>query len=131
MAATTSRSWPGTTPRPRSSGIGGDIGWIAKGQLDDQLTNAIFATPIGKTSEIVTVAGDGTYLFKVSAEETRTPGGSAARGTDLDRLLAVVRREEVGGHDHARRNHHGRSDQLTGGAGARRARRRGAAPLGS
>jgi parvulin-like peptidyl-prolyl isomerase len=58
-----------------SSGLGGDLGWIAKGQLDDQLTNAIFATPIGKTSEIVTVAGDGTYLFKVLAEEARTPAG--------------------------------------------------------
>ncbi len=58
-----------------SSGIGGDLGWIAKGQLDDKLTAAIFATPIGKSSDIVTVAGDGTYLFKVLAEETRTPEG--------------------------------------------------------
>ena len=58
-----------------SSGIGGDLGWIAKGQLADQLTAAIFATPIGKTSDVVTVPGDGTYLFKVTAEETRTPEG--------------------------------------------------------
>jgi hypothetical protein len=63
-----------------SAGAGGDLGWIAKGQLDDRLTAAIFATPIGKTSEIVTIAEDdatkdGVYLFKVAAEETRMPEG--------------------------------------------------------
>jgi parvulin-like peptidyl-prolyl isomerase len=58
-----------------TAGTGGDLGWIAKGQLADDLTNAIFATPIGKTSEVVTMAGDGVYLFKVTAEETRTPEG--------------------------------------------------------
>jgi parvulin-like peptidyl-prolyl isomerase len=58
-----------------SAGIGGDLGWIAKGQLDDRLIAAIFATPIGKVSDLVTIAGDGTYLFKVVAEETRTPEG--------------------------------------------------------
>ena len=35
-----------------SAGLGGDLGWVAKGQLVDQLTNAIFATPIGKTSDV-------------------------------------------------------------------------------
>ncbi len=58
-----------------TSGTGGDIGWIAKGQLDDKLTAAIFAAPIGKTSDVVSVDGDGVYLFKVAAEETRTPAG--------------------------------------------------------
>ncbi|MEO8438554.1 MAG: peptidylprolyl isomerase [Chloroflexota bacterium] len=58
-----------------SAGTGGDLGWIAKGQLDDKLTAAIFATPIGKTSDVVTVDSDGVYLFKVFAEETRTPEG--------------------------------------------------------
>jgi len=58
-----------------SAGAGGDLGWIAKGQLDDRLTAAIFAAPIGKTSDVVAVASDGTYLFKVLAEETRTPVG--------------------------------------------------------
>jgi parvulin-like peptidyl-prolyl isomerase len=54
---------------------GGDLGWIAKGQLADQLTAAIFATPIGRTSDTVVIPGDGVYLFKVFAEETRTPEG--------------------------------------------------------
>jgi len=58
-----------------TAGTGGDLGWIAKGQLNDELTTAIFAAPIGKTSEVVTLAGDGVYLFKVAAEETRTPEG--------------------------------------------------------
>jgi parvulin-like peptidyl-prolyl isomerase len=68
-----------------SAGTGGDIGWIAKGQLDDKLTAAIFAAPIGKTSEIVAIAGDGTYLFKVVAEETRTPAGR-----QLDELTSTA-----------------------------------------
>jgi hypothetical protein len=48
---------------------------VAKGQLTAKLIDAIFATAIGKTSEVVTIAGDGTYLFKVLAEEQRTPAG--------------------------------------------------------
>jgi parvulin-like peptidyl-prolyl isomerase len=58
-----------------TAGTGGDLGWIVKGQLDDRLTSAIFAAPIGKTSDIVTIEGGGKYLFKVFAEETRTPEG--------------------------------------------------------
>ena len=68
-----------------TAGTGGDIGWVAKGQLADPLTDAIFATPIGKTSEVVAVAGDGTYLFKVLAEETRTP-----EGQQLDNLTQTA-----------------------------------------
>jgi parvulin-like peptidyl-prolyl isomerase len=52
---------------------GGDIGWIAKGQLTDALDSAIFSTAIQAESEVVTVAGDGDYLFWVIAEETREP----------------------------------------------------------
>ena len=68
-----------------TSGTGGDIGWIAKGQLDDKLTAAIFAAPIGKTSDVVSVDGDGVYLFKVAAEETRTP-----EGRQLDALKSTA-----------------------------------------
>jgi parvulin-like peptidyl-prolyl isomerase len=50
---------------------GGDIGWIAKGQLSADLEKAIFDATIGKTSEVVDVASDGDYLFKILAEETR------------------------------------------------------------
>lgn len=58
-----------------NSGAGGDLGWVTRGQLDDQLTEAIFAAPIDGTSDVVTVANDGTYLFKVMDEEVRTPAG--------------------------------------------------------
>jgi parvulin-like peptidyl-prolyl isomerase len=68
-----------------SSGSGGDLGWVTKGQLDDALTTAIYATPIGKTSDVVTVDKDGLYLFKVIAEETRTP-----EGRQLDDLTATA-----------------------------------------
>ncbi len=63
-----------------TAGRGGDLGWLAKGQIDDRLSAAIFATPVGKTSDVVTLdigdtSTDGVYLFKVLAEETRTPVG--------------------------------------------------------
>jgi parvulin-like peptidyl-prolyl isomerase len=58
-----------------TAGVGGDLGWVVKGQLDDKLTAAIYATPIGKTSEVVKIDNDGLYLFKVFAEEVRTPEG--------------------------------------------------------
>lgn len=58
-----------------SAGAGGDLGWIARGQLDTSLIDAIFATEIGKTSEVSGVVGAGLYLFKVLGEEVRTPEG--------------------------------------------------------
>ncbi len=54
---------------------GGDLGWIAKGQLDAVLSDAIFATEIGKTSAVVSIPDTGEYLFTVTAEEERTPEG--------------------------------------------------------
>ena len=55
--------------------LGGELGWIAQGQLEEAKSTAIFATPIGKTSDIVTIADDGQYLFHVAGEEERTPEG--------------------------------------------------------
>ena len=52
---------------------GGDIGWVAKGQLQQQLEDAIFAAPIGKVSDPLVIPGDGLYLFYVSDEQTREP----------------------------------------------------------
>jgi parvulin-like peptidyl-prolyl isomerase len=58
-----------------SAGAGGDFGWVARGQLDPSLIDAIFAAELGETTPVVTVEGDGLYLFKVLAEEVRTPEG--------------------------------------------------------
>jgi len=52
---------------------GGDIGWVIHGQLDPIKEQAIFDTPVGSVSEVVTIPNEGTYLFKVVAEETRPP----------------------------------------------------------
>ncbi|HYL40657.1 MAG TPA: peptidylprolyl isomerase, partial [Candidatus Binatus sp.] len=52
---------------------GGDVGWVEKGQLDPQKEDAIFSTAVGSVSDVITIQGDGVYLFKVLAEETRTP----------------------------------------------------------
>lgn len=87
-----------------TSGTGGDLGWVARGELNEQLTTAIFAAPIGKSSDIVTIVDDGIYLFKVSAEETRTPEGrqlaqlkSTAFSTwyDLKKAAATITRDQT------------------------------------
>jgi parvulin-like peptidyl-prolyl isomerase len=52
---------------------GGDMGWIARYQLSDQLDKAIFDTPIGATSEIQTISGTGDSLYLILKEETRAP----------------------------------------------------------
>ncbi len=52
---------------------GGDIGWIARGQFDEVLERAIFDTAVGEVSGVISVAGDGYYLFKILAEEEREP----------------------------------------------------------
>jgi parvulin-like peptidyl-prolyl isomerase len=63
------------------SGKGGEIGWVTAGQLDGRLTDAIFAAPMGGLSDIVTIDGDGIYLFKVLEEKTAVP--------DADQLTTI------------------------------------------
>ncbi|HEY7131737.1 MAG TPA: peptidylprolyl isomerase [Candidatus Limnocylindrales bacterium] len=63
------------------SGAGGDIGWVANGQLDDRLTKAIFAAPANGVTDVVEIPGDGFYLFKVNEERTAAP--------DADQLDAI------------------------------------------
>jgi parvulin-like peptidyl-prolyl isomerase len=64
---------------------GGDLGWIARGQLDQRLIDAIYAAPVGKTSDVLTVEDDGDYLFFVADEEERTP-----EGRQLDQIRSRV-----------------------------------------
>lgn len=50
---------------------GGDIGWVAVGQLGEPRETQIFETPVGGVSPVVQISGEGVYLFKVIAEEER------------------------------------------------------------
>ena len=50
---------------------GGDIGWITRNELSDQLDEAVFATAVGSVSSVVDVSGEAKFLFMVLAEETR------------------------------------------------------------
>ena len=68
-----------------TAGVGGDLGWVAKGQIAKSLIDAIFAADIGKTTPVVTVENDGLYLFKVLGEEVRTP-----EGRQLDQLRSTA-----------------------------------------
>lgn len=61
------------TSEGESAEEGGDIGWIAMGELEDLLDAAVFETAVGALSGVTEVSGDGTYLFRILAEETRTP----------------------------------------------------------
>jgi len=62
---------------------GGDMGWIAKGQLPELLDATVFGTDTGKISVPLAVARNspasaadaGVYLFKVLEEQTRAPEG--------------------------------------------------------
>jgi parvulin-like peptidyl-prolyl isomerase len=62
-----------------TGGAGGDLGWVAKGQLSQQQVDAIFAAPLGETSAVVQIADggaeDGLYLYKVVEEQERNPEG--------------------------------------------------------
>jgi parvulin-like peptidyl-prolyl isomerase len=49
---------------------GGDIGWVAMGQLGDAREAPIFAVKIGSTTDVIDIANDGDYLFQVIGEAT-------------------------------------------------------------
>ncbi|MBA3876667.1 MAG: hypothetical protein C0498_06990 [Anaerolinea sp.] len=52
---------------------GGDIGWVAIGQLGNLKETPIFETPVGEITPVVQITGEGVYLYKVVAEERREP----------------------------------------------------------
>jgi parvulin-like peptidyl-prolyl isomerase len=61
---------------------GGDLGWIARNQLDAAQETAIFAAPIGKPSDVVTT-DNGLYIYLVREEQSRKPDA-----TQLEALKA-------------------------------------------
>ena len=60
---------------------GGDMGWIGHNQLSQKLEDAIFATPVGKVSDML-IDGSTLYIFKVLDEQTRLP--------DKDQIAALT-----------------------------------------
>jgi parvulin-like peptidyl-prolyl isomerase len=58
---------------------GGRLGWVGRGQLDEEREAAIFAAPIGRTSDALVVDGQGISIFLVSREETREPDAEQRR----------------------------------------------------
>jgi parvulin-like peptidyl-prolyl isomerase len=63
------------------SGIGGDIGWVHQGTLDDRLTARILATPKGSFTDVIDLPNDGLYLFRIVDEKTAAP--------DADQLATI------------------------------------------
>lgn len=85
---------------------GGDIGWVVQGQLGDVKESAIFDTPIGQTSEVVTVQNEGLYLYKVLEEATRTPDAKQIKSFQdtgfsnwyaIKKAAATITRDYTGG----------------------------------
>jgi parvulin-like peptidyl-prolyl isomerase len=64
------------------AGKGGDLGFVAQGQLDARLSREIFATAVGQVSNVVDIPDVGTFLFKVLAEETKTPDATQLKLLD-------------------------------------------------
>jgi len=57
---------------------GGDLGWVARYQLDTDTEATIFALQAGQVSEVIT-GDDGFYLYKVVAVEDRRPDEAQAK----------------------------------------------------
>lgn len=60
----------------------GNEQWIVKGQLPPEIEAAVFAAPIGKVSNPLSVDGDGVYLFLVSQEQNRAPDAAQKAGLE-------------------------------------------------
>ncbi|MGZ6274467.1 MAG: peptidylprolyl isomerase, partial [Candidatus Limnocylindrales bacterium] len=63
---------------------GGDLGWVSRYQLGKDQENAIFSTPIGGVSQVVSDT-NGYTIYKVIEEQTRLPDATTAA-----RLRTVV-----------------------------------------
>ncbi len=66
-----SSSSPATTARARAPRTAATSAGSPAASWSDLLDEAVFATAIGATSDVVEVSGDGSYLVRILAEETR------------------------------------------------------------
>ena len=60
-----------TTSEAVDAPAGGDLGWVSPYQLTADQQKAIFSTPIGSVSNMV--SSNGYFVYKVVDEQTRTP----------------------------------------------------------
>ncbi len=58
---------------PESSSDG-DLGWIARGQLDVAKEAPIFSAEVGGLTAVVSIQGEGVYLWEILVEELLEPG---------------------------------------------------------
>ena len=88
------------------AGAGGDIGWVAKGTLDDRLTSVILATPVGSFTDVIDVKNDGLSLFKILNEKTAAPDADQLKTIKSDafgnwyagkKAAATITRDVLGG----------------------------------
>ena len=77
----TSASSSATSRRARRPARAATSAGSHQGQLDDRLTKAILATPVGGFTDVIDVPDDGLYLFKVLDEKTAAP--------DADQLATI------------------------------------------
>lgn len=85
---------------------GGDFGWVVRGQLGDIKESAIFNTPVGQTSDVITVQNEGLYLYKIVEEATRTPDATQIKAFQdsgfanwyaIKKAAATITRDYTGG----------------------------------
>ncbi|HUQ79170.1 MAG TPA: peptidylprolyl isomerase [Patescibacteria group bacterium] len=88
------------------AGQGGDIGWVAKGTLDDRLTSVVLATPKGSFTDVIDVKNEGLYLFKILDEKTAAPDADQLKTITSDafgnwyvgrKAAATITRDVLGG----------------------------------
>ena len=115
------------------AGSGGEIGWIAKGQLDDRLTDAIFEDAGGRPVRDHRPARvTGCTCSRCSRRRRRRRTSDQLEPIKSSAFTQLVPRQEGRGDDHPRAARRAqRRRELGGRRGARRARRRGPAPLGA
>jgi hypothetical protein len=64
---------------------GGDLGWVSPYMLTIQQQEAVYATPIGRTTNVIDDGTGGYYLYKVVSEQTRAP--DAAQQAKLKKVV--------------------------------------------
>ncbi len=65
---------------------GGEIGWVAKGDLEDRMEKVVFSLPVGKRSA-VTKTPYGYHIFEVMG---RSPGGQKSLPEAMEEIEAIL-----------------------------------------